>query len=258
MDNIYEILKEISDNSYSASDAINMLGCKENNGKISDTDLIKKIIVSIDDKPDKEELWNHILLRYIDADSIDDHCFDYFWENNICLNTLSHMELKDKYLKKLLRYFDEAYIFLARRYYKYDKYSVYEFAELMSKCRYESVFYDLLMNEKNIIDKGNLLHNIILNSTYLSEELKSFSGRIYTAKVLFCTDDIEMIKKYYNKKDHIYLAAISQNVSAPENILCELTRMTGIKFAAHIRENSRETLRIKAMLSKATPHKERQ
>ncbi len=158
--------------------------------------------------------------------------------------------MQDKYLKKLLRYYDEAYIFLARRYYDNTGYSVYDFADLISKCRYESVFYDLLLYERDINPKSNVLHKVIQNSTYLSRELKSFSRRIYEAKMLFCTDDIEMIEAYCNKNDYIYFAAISNNVSTPDNILRALMQISDIKFAARIREKSKETLRIKSMLSR--------
>lgn len=46
------------------------------------------------------------------------------------------------------------------------------------------------------------------------------------------------------------MSAISQNISALDSILRELAQVSGIKYAAHIIEKSRETLRIKALLDK--------
>lgn len=245
---MYEIFIKLLDGEYNMSTAISMLRCEKNIEKISDLDLIKKLIIRLNDEQDRADVWDTLLLRYIDVSIFDDYCFNYFWENDICLNTLAHLDLQDKYLKMLLRDYDEAYIFLARRYYHYDRYSVYDFVDLISKCRYESVFYDLLFYEKNINPKSNMIHKVIQNNKHLSQELKSFSHRIYEAKILFCTDDIEMIIAYYEKNDYIYMAAISQNVSTPEDILRDLMQVSNIKFAARIRENSKETLRIKNRL----------
>ncbi len=217
--------------------------------KISDLDLVKRLIIRLNDEQDRKYFWD-VFLRYIDVSIFDDYCFNYFWENDISLNTLAHLDLHEKYLKILLHDYEEAYIFLARRYYNYDRYSVYEFVNLISKCKYESVFYDLLLYEKEINSKSNVLHKVIQNSTYLSQELKLFSQRIFKAKMLFCTDDIEMIEAYYNKNDYIYLAAISNNVLTPDNILRNLMQVSNIKYAARIREKSKETLRIKTMLSR--------
>lgn len=244
-----EIFMKLLDGEYDLSTAINMLKCEDNIDKLSDPDLIKRIIVRLDGEQDKNDIWE-IFLKFIDVSVFDDYCFNYFCKNDICLNTLAHLDLQDKYLKILLREYDEAYIFLARRYYNYDRYSVYDFVDLISKCRYESVFYDLLFYEKDINSKSDMIHKVIQNNKYLSQELKSFSQRIYTAKMLFCTDDAEMINTYYGKNDYIYMAAISRNISAPDHILKELMQVSHIKFAARIRENSRETLKIKARLEK--------
>lgn len=255
MNNISEIFAGFLSGEYDTQTAINMLRDinilrdEKNTKKLSDSDMVKQIIMRLDGESSREDIWE-VFLKYIDVSIFDDYCFDYFYENDISLNTLAHLDLQDKYLKILLRDYDEAYIFLARRYYDNNRYSVYDFADLISKCRYESVFYDLLLYEGDINPKSNVLHKVIQNSAYLSRELKSFSQRIYEAKMLFCTDDIEMIEAYFNKNDHIYFAAISNNVSTPDNILRALMQVSDIKFAARIREKSKETLRIKSMLSR--------
>lgn len=250
VNNVYEIIVKLLNGEYDVPTAADMLDSAGNTGKISDLQLVKKLILRLDSDENREYIWEKLLLRYIDVSIFDDHCFNYFLEDNICLNTLAHLDLQDRYLKILMRDYEEAYIFLARRYYKYDSYSPYELAELLSKCRYESVFYDLLLNRKCIDIKGNIIHKVIEKSSYAGSELKDFSRRVCAAEMLFCTDDTEIIAEYYEKKDNIYMNTISQNISAPDSILRELAQVSGIKYAAHIREQSRETLRIKALLDK--------
>ncbi|MDE6591925.1 MAG: hypothetical protein K2K57_02535 [Oscillospiraceae bacterium] len=225
------------------SDLINGLGFENSEKKLSDTRLIHKLTERLDSEDNKEELWEKLLL-HIDMSAFDDRCFNYFYENDLCLCTLVHMVMEDKYLKKLAHVYDEAYIRLAKRYYGNYKYSVSDFAGLLKGCKFESVFENLFTFEKYISPKGIVLHKVIEENPLLSPELKDISRRIYKAKMLMCTDDMHMIEEYFNKNDYIYMAAISRNPFAPKDILNALTQVSNVKYASHIREQSRETLKL--------------
>ncbi|MCM1579140.1 MAG: hypothetical protein NC078_10120, partial [Ruminococcus sp.] len=97
---------------------------------LSDSGLFHKLINKLDGEEYNANLWERLLF-HIDPAAFDDRAFAYFYENSLCLCTLAHMPLADKYLKKLARTYDEAYITLAKRYYAEDKYSVSDFVILI-------------------------------------------------------------------------------------------------------------------------------
>ncbi len=225
------------------SELINGLHFENSEKYLSDTRLMHKLTERLDGEDNREELWEKLLL-HIDTSAFDDRCFNYFYENGLCLCTLAHLPLEDKYLKKLAAVYEEAYIRLAKRYYAGYKYSVSDLAGLLKDCKFESVFENLFTFEKCITPKGIMLHKIIENSPLLSPGLKDISRRIHKAKMLMCTEDVHIIEEYFNKNDYIYMMAISRNPFAPKEILTALTQVSNVKYAAHIREQSRETLKL--------------
>lgn len=213
-------------------------------GTVNDCNALYELTTLIHKDEKREEVWD-IILDYIDGNVIDDRIFNYLYDNSISLVSLSHCNLNDKYLIKLSNTYEEAFVTLARRYYFQTEHSVLDFTKLMNKCKFESVFMVIFHDETNVTLKGLILHEIIRNSNYCSEELKRISERILFSKQLFCTNDDNLIRYAVSLNDYILLVSISQNINTPTYILEELLNVSKIKYASKIRQNCLETLKIK-------------
>lgn len=217
-------------------------------GEVNDSDILYGLVTSFVEYENKEDIWD-IILDYVDEGIVDDRIFNYLYDNNISLNALSHLNLDDKFLLKLSDRFDEAFATLAKRYYNESKYSVLDFFILLTKCKFENIFMTLFCNEQGITPKGLIIHEVIRRNELYSKELKEISERIYFAKQLFCTDNIDIILSAASSNDYILLVSISQNIYTPVYVLNELSNMSKIKYASMIRQNSLATLKIKKHLS---------
>lgn len=188
------------------------------------------------------------MLDYIDPKIISNSILMYFCEKEISIPKLSHMELSDTCLKKLSIYSEEAYFTLTKRLFYDQNYSIEEYISLMQDCHFESVFFNIFLSEKIISFKGLIIHDIISNNDYLSDEFKALSQKIRYAKHLYCTNNEEEIIDAYEKNDYIYMMAISQNTVTPCYILENLSEIKGVKYAHKIRKSSMQILSIKNML----------
>ncbi len=216
-------------------------------GEVNDCNVLYCLASSIVEDEKKDDMWD-IILDYVDERIVDDRIFNYLYDNNISLDSLSHLNLEDKFLLKLSDRYDEAFVTLAKRYYNESKYSVLDFLNLLKKCKFENTFMTLFSNEQGITPKGLIIHEVIRKSKLYSKELKDISERVFFAKQLFCTDNIELILSAASLKDYILLVSISQNINTPVCILNELSNISKIKFASIIRQNSLATLKIKKTL----------
>ncbi len=215
-------------------------------GMITDSNIINNLICFLDQENRRDEIWD-LILNFINPDLIDDHCFDYFYKNNISIERLAHLSLKDEFLKVLMQSSDEAYSTLALRYYNNDKYPISDFIELLINCKFETVFLNLFMQSKNINKKNIIIHKIIEKNHFLSQQFKALSKNIQSAKILFCTDDTERIEQAFNDNNYIYFISISQNINTPDYILRSLASIKNIKYGSKIRGYSAETLKIKQL-----------
>ena len=76
----------------------------------------------------EEDVWNRLLL-IISPDMLSENVINYLVQNKISLLTLSHIELQNKWLEKLIAYDDTPLYTLARRYYLSDQSSSFDFLQ---------------------------------------------------------------------------------------------------------------------------------
>lgn len=247
MENTRDMLTMFMDGEISLSEAMEIMERRQVCGKISDSSFLKRLISAADRCSGREGFW-YAAIEYVSTDCIDDECFEYFYNNDIILCTLAHLDLPDKYLKRLSGKYEEAYMTLAKRYYSDGKYSLAEFAELMSRCKNKAVIEQVFLIQRGVTAKGVLLNEIVQASPCLDDEIKSLSGRIHKAGQLMLSDSEEMIEEFFLKNDCIYNIAISRNIKAPDCILEKLTETRGMKYSKQIRIFSRETLKAKKFL----------
>lgn len=214
-------------------------------GKIESEMTINKLIAFSESKNciEKEYFWYDIL-DYLSISVIDSILFDYLFKNNLCLDKLAHFDLNNQHLKKLSVLYDEAFITLAIRYFKSDSYSNLDLIQLLVKCKYESVFEQLFLIEKNFTVKKMSIFYAISKNCYLSDEFKNYANKIYYANVLLFSKDEKMLTDAFEQKDSAYMLSLSKNLYTPKKILNELSNISGIKYASQIRNNSKETLKI--------------
>ena len=213
-----------------------------------DCGLIKKITeeFNIDDKTRK--FWD-IILPYIPEKYIDDDIFNFLLKNKISLIELGHMNLDDNKLKKLIPYCEEALYTFIKRCYCDKQYSPEKFTAEIKKYLNDNVAIQLLYSVPSDIEKRNILLYFCNNSdVILSENVKDITQKSVEVEILKITTDINKIIQAYEKNCYIFHIAISGNYNTPDNILEALSDIRDIKFSKKIRENARNTLKIKKML----------
>ncbi|MDE6665883.1 MAG: hypothetical protein K2K14_06830 [Ruminococcus sp.] len=198
-------------------------------------------LISLLDKSAEYDSWDYII-KNLDAEFIDEYLFDYLYKNNICLETLAHMKLNDKHLKKLSADYEEAFITLAIRYFVSDDYSVSELINLLKECKQESVFENLYSLSDGLTEKITAVNYVISESKYLSDDFKAYSDKLYYSKVLMFSNDKNMLIHAFEENEPEYMLSLSKNINTPEYLLNKLTGISKIKYASKIRNNSRETL----------------
>lgn len=198
-------------------------------------------LISLLDKSAEYDRWDYII-KNLDVEIIDKYLFDYLYKNNICLETLAHMKLNDKHLKKLSADYEEAFITLAIRYFVSDYYSVSELINLLKECKQESVFENLYSLSDGLTEKITAVNYVISESKYLSDDFKAYSDKLYYSKVLMFSNDKNMLIHAFEENEPEYMLSLSKNINTPEYLLNKLTGISKIKYASKIRNNSRETL----------------
>lgn len=248
MENICEMLTRLMNGEISYVTAAGLMEDKQVTGKISDSGILKRLISAADLSGDRERFWSAVI-EYTDTGCIDDECFEYFYGHDIILCSLAHLDLPDRYLKKLSGEYEEAYMTLAKRFYSDDKYSLADFVKLMRGCRNEAVIEQVFFIQRGITAKGMALYETVQASPYLDDEIKKLSRRIYEAGLLMCTDNEKLIEEFFVRNDYVYNIALSRNVRTPDSILERLAEASGMKYSKQIRIFSRETLKAKKLLN---------
>lgn len=146
--------------------------------------------------------------------------------------------------------YDEAILTIGESYYELDSISTevfkafieeFNFSEWLLRSLIQCYSYnnktDTLVNNKT-----EILIEVIKKSDY-KEELIPLYEEIKMSKNIMITDDVDFIIEKYKLKVPRYFQAISLNKNTPPDILNELSKVSGIKFAKDIRVNSLNNLK---------------
>lgn len=229
------------DKKISISKAISEIAQLKTENRINSSQLLYRLIDFLHKKKEMEAFWDSLIFL-IDPKAIDAICFEYFMQNNVALEKLSHLELKDNQLKILATKYNEACMTLLKRLYT-SSYSEDEFCEFISICTDEYSFKYILSIPKQMDHKKQKLYDVINNRNDLSKELKTIALKQYNSDILENTDNVDFIKKCYIQMEPNYLLSISKNINTPIYILEELKVIQGIKYASTIRKNSLDTIK---------------
>lgn len=211
--------------------------------KLNDTQLLHHLISFFDNKKERDEFWEDVILE-IDPDSMDDKSFDYFVRNKIALDKISHLKLNDSQLVQLCNDYDEAYITLLSRYCNNEN-ATNKFLELISACKSDNVIKYMLSVPMKNREKKEKMYALIEKNTELSNETKIESNEWSVANNLEVTEDVELIVEKYNSGKYLYLLSISKNINTPLELLEKMKNVSQIKYSTQIRNNSKQTIKIK-------------
>jgi hypothetical protein len=197
--------------------------------------------------PMKEEVWD-ALLSIMQADELSEDVLNYLIRNHISLPMLCHMQLKDKWLMKLMAYDDAPVYTLARRYYLSDEYSSEDFLQFYNQCLRNKDDISLhLLDVYSQADKRGLLIFLCSNNKDFEhkERLQWYRVADQVRGITNSADITSIYKEYRNVG--IVLTEIASNYFTPEEILLELLSVKGILYANKIRKNSEKTLKLKQL-----------
>ena len=221
----------------------------------TDTDFIlsdeeQKQLIPLFKNSEEEDLWD-LLLNHMDCSCLSDDVIQYLFQNKIALISLCHLPLKDKWLKKLIPFDEEALIQLSERFYLSDSYSDFSFAEFY--CRYLSKSEScirLLLDHYDNSPKRELLLYLCKSDPGFQQFICPY---VIADSVSKCADP-DKIRKIFNEcqQNPIILMKIANNYFSPEDVLSELTKTKNCASASSIRQLSKHTMEIKTMVSKDT------
>jgi hypothetical protein len=197
--------------------------------------------------PMEEEICN-ILLSIIQTDELSEDVLNYLIRNHISLPMLCHMQLKDKWLMKLMAYDDAPVYTLARRYYLSDEYSSEDFLQFYNQClrNKDDISLHLLDVYSQADKRGLLIYLCSNNKDFEHKERLQWYRVADQVRGITNSADITSIYKEYRNVG-IVLTEIASNYFTPEEILLELLSVKGILYANKIRKNSEKTLKLKRM-----------
>lgn len=180
-----------------------------------------------------------------------DNVFDFLVENEIDLDYLSHLPLRDEQLlilfNKNCQLCEESAFTLIDRALK-DNVTVQGFVNIFSRCCNEAVskylFGSILLRR----DIDSLLKAKVLEAIQFIKKSYSSNEDIFKKSIEFEnflalreTEDIEFISQSYNLNNYIFNIALSQNVNTPIEIINELCSLNKVKFSKIIRTNAIKT-----------------
>lgn len=195
----------------------------------------------------EEDVWDR-LLSIMSPNELSEDVLNYLIRNHISLPMLCHMQLKDKWLMKLMAYDDAPVYTLARRYYLSDKYSSEDFLQFYNQCLRNKDDISLhLLDVYSQADKRGLLIFLCSNNKDFEhkERLQWYRVADQVRGITNSADITSIYKEYRNVG--IVLTEIASNYFTPEEILLELLSVKGILYANKIRKNSEKTLKLKQL-----------
>lgn len=197
--------------------------------------------------PMKEEVWD-ALLSIMQADELSEDVLNYLIRNHISLPMLCHMQLKDKWLMKLMAYDDAPVYTLARRYYLSDEYSSEDFLQFYNQClrNKEDISLHLLDIYGHAKKRGLLIFLCSNQKDFAYKEKLQWYRVADQVSGMTNSTDIQAVYEAY-RKIGVVLIEIANNYFTPKEILLELVSAKGILYANKIRKNSEKTLKLKQM-----------
>lgn len=193
-----------------------------------------------------EKLFWEKTLFYISSKSLSKDFINYLINNQIAIEVLGHMPLKDDFLWELVDLVDEAIITLGKRYYLESKYSENDFVFFLARFKRYHWLWNNLLNIDLITNK--IKNKLLIKNLFLLTDFDDLKGLVIDTnkeKLLIKTKNIKLIMKYYNSKEGKFLKAIAQNLYTPIDVLKELVNINNVKFAKQIRELAKANLKMR-------------
>ena len=194
-----------------------------------------------------EEAWE-ALLSVLSPSYISDDIIEFLIKNKIALTTLCHMDLKNKWLLKLIPLDDAPVYTIATRYYLSETCLPNEFKEFynLHLNKYNYISIHLLELYKNAPNRA-LLKYLCFNDSNFSEK-EALHQHIVADKAMYETDEKEIHNIYSTYSDvGVVMLSIAKNYFTPEDILKELSVIKKVKFASEIRQLSKENLKLRGV-----------
>ena len=195
----------------------------------------------------EEDVWDR-LLSIMSPNELSEDVLNYLIRNHISLPMLCHMQLKDKWLMKLMAYDDAPVYTLAERYYLSDEYSPEDFLQFYNQClrNKEDISLHLLDIYGHAKKRGLLIFLCSNHKDFAYKEKLQWHRVADQVLKMTNSEDIQAVYEKY-RKIGVVLIEIANNYFTPKEILLELVSVKGILYANKIRKNSEKTLKLKQM-----------
>lgn len=173
-----------------------------------------------------------------------DEILEYLIDNKIAITELSHIELPEKWLVKLIKYDSMPLYRLAYKYYIDDNFSKKKFAEFFRRYLKDSpdIVSTLLDLSEGRLKRRELIELCIESnnncirkygeSYYLADYVKNLNDPI---KILMCYRE--------NSDNSIIVKEVAKNIFTPSELLIILEQIKKVKDAKSIRILAKENLR---------------
>lgn len=228
-----------------ASEIKNIGETKIENGYLDEINL-KKLIKCWKDNI-IYEIYFEELLDYIDIKSFSNAIIDVMIKENVGIEKISHMPLKDEILSKLACVNQDAYMLYIRKLYTNSEYSEKELLEYFAHNYNDSGYeYLCILNGSNY-DK-EIIIDYIANKISRKESVRALVHKRVKARTLRYETNNEILLSCIKENEYIYDLEIAQNIFASEQILRELMKLKGLKYCKEIKRRAEETLQKKMMI----------
>lgn len=217
---------------------------------------VQKQLITLFQNTEETELWE-LLLEHVDCSSLSDDVISYLINNKIALVSLCHLPLKDKWLKKLIYYDEDALMQLSERYYLSNLYSDSFFAEFYYHYLSKSQrCIQLLLDFYEDSSKRTLLLYLCKSDPNYQQFINSY---LIADTMTKCTDP-DKIRATYNQynQNAIIVTKIAKNYFTPNDILLSLFQTQNCPFASSIRKASKKTFETKTKINKSKSHNHNQ
>lgn len=173
-----------------------------------------------------------------------DEILEYLIDNKIAITELSHIELPEKWLVKLIKYDSMPLYRLAYKYYIDDNFSKEKFAEFFRQYLKDSP--DIVSTLLNL-SEGRLKRRELIelcmesNNNCIRKYGESYSLADYVKNL---NDPIKILMCYRENSDNsIIVKEVAKNIFTPAELLIILEQIKKVKDAKSIRILAKENLR---------------
>ncbi len=247
MDSFENIINELQETDEDNMDFIlnKMKYLEKTDKKEISPEILHRLIIRLDLNPKREELWN-CLLSYLIPEKIPNEMIEYFIKNKVAIMQLCHMELQDKWLKKLAVYDDAPIYTLAKRIFLSDNYSDLDFVDFYQQYldNKSDVSSYLLDSFEDATKRNLLIYLCFQNDEFENKEKLEWYSIAEQLKNM--TDEGQITEMYEKYQDvAVILCSIAGNLFTSKDILLKLSKVKGINGANEIRKSSNKSLRLK-------------